>query len=1038
MKHFILLSMLILFANHTQAQSDNYDTLWKEVEQQETDGLPKSALKVVEKIDALAQKEQNTTQHIKSLLYKSKYALILEDDAQLGIINDFKLEISKSEAPVKNLLENMLATLYWQYFQQNRYKFYNRTNTESKVDAEDFRTWDLQTLFDEIHLHFQNSLQNGLILQQTRLVDYDAILLKADESKRYRPTLFDLINQNALAFYQTDENSITQPAYKFTIDNPDYLSDAKTFSTLNISSKDSTSLQLNALKIYQNLIAFHLKDQEPYALVDADISRLQFVNQKATFDDKQNVLLHTLKTSSDTWDKHEVSALYDFEIASIYRQQGQTYQPKTAEDSRWKLKDAVELCDMVIKQFPKSKAAQKCEVLKQQILQTSLQLTSETNLPIQQNALALVSYANLEQLQFKVYQLTKSQLETFSTTYRQEEQLAFIKKLNPVTEWESSLRNEGDYQNHNTEVALPKLENGNYLIYASPNVENDSVFAYKTIQVTNLALVNTSVSDQEIFQVIDRNNGNPLVGIKAKVTYQENYKDKTKTLNLISDVNGNFFVKKAKRRYYNLNIQLRSNTELASYDNFYISSYYNNDNTSDDTIYNAFLFTDRSIYRPGQPLYFKGIAIKTKDKKSEVLPNETIEATLYDVNGQEVKKLTLKTNDFGSVHGEFMLPNSGLTGQFYMQLQSQKKKIYTNTYVSVEEYKRPKFETKFNPVTDTFKVNDSVTVKGTALAYAGSNITDAKVVYRVKRNVQYPRWYYWRRPWFSSEPQEITHGESTTNAKGEFEIHFLAIPDDGVDTTSLPVFNYEITADVTDLNGETRSATTIVNVGYHALVATIGVDENLDKTKKDNKITIDTKNLNGETVDAKGTVKIYKLVAPKTTLRPRPWSAPDYKRFTKEEFSRLFPHEAFADEHNSDTWEKGDLVFEETFNTSKSKTLALGKLKKWESGQYIIVLESKDKFGQLVKDEAKTTLFSDDDTSLADHQLFSVTTDKTSYKTDENALITFGSSDTITVTVDVEKNHKVIQTYIIPLSNNKKNHCNSCDYRRCWRFCCSV
>src|SRR5690606_16470703 len=158
----------------------------------------------------------------------------------------------------------------------------------------------------------------------------------------------------------------------------------------------------------------------------------------------------------------------------------------------------------------------------------------------------------------------------------------------------------------------------------------------------------SSVSDQEIFQVIDRSNGNPLVGIKAKVTYQENYKDKTKTLNLISDVNGNFFVKKAKRRYYNLNIQLRSNTELASYDNFYISSYYNNDNATDDTIYNAFLFTDRSIYRPGQPLYFKGIAIKTKDGKSEVLPNETIEATLYDVNGQEVKKLTLKTNDFGS------------------------------------------------------------------------------------------------------------------------------------------------------------------------------------------------------------------------------------------------------------------------------------------------------------------------------------------------------------------------------------------------------
>ncbi len=117
-----------------------------------------------------------------------------------------------------------------------------------------------------------------------------------------------------------------------------------------------------------------------------------------------------------------------------------------------------------------------------------------------------------------------------------------------------------------------------------------------------------------------------------------------------------------------------------------------------------------------------------------------------------------------------------------------------------------------------------MTVKGEALAFAGSNITDAKVVYRVHRKVQYPRWYYWYRPWFTSEPQEISHGETTTNDKGEFEITFKALPDESVDKTSLPVFNYEITADVTDLNGETRSATTIVNVGYHALIANISVD----------------------------------------------------------------------------------------------------------------------------------------------------------------------------------------------------------------------
>src|SRR5690606_30415980 len=210
---------------------------------------------------------------------------------------------------------------------------------------------------------------------------------------------------------------------------------------------------------------------------------------------------------------------------------------------------------------------------------------------------------------------------------------------------------------------------------------------------------------------------------------------------------------------------------------------------------------------------------------------------------------------YGSVSGEFILPNDGLTGQFSLS-------IYAGNYgyanISVEEYKRPKFETKLLPITETFKVNDSVTVKGNALAYAGSTITDAKVVYRVQRKVQYPRWYYWYRPWSNSEPQEIAHGESMTDKDGNFEIKFKAIPDESVDKNSLPVFNYEITADVTDLNGETRSATTIVNVGYHALLANISIEGQLDKSKIEHQLSISTKNLNGEFVAAQGTVKIYK------------------------------------------------------------------------------------------------------------------------------------------------------------------------------------
>ena len=134
------------------------------------------------------------------------------------------------------------------------------------------------------------------------------------------------------------------------------------------------------------------------------------------------------------------------------------------------------------------------------------------------------------------------------------------------------------------------------------------------------------------------------------------------------------------------------------------------------------------------------------------------------------------------------------------------------------------------------------------MAFSGTSISDGKVVFRVKRNVQYPSWYRWYYPNFYSESQEITFGETTTNDKGEFDITFKAIPDTSVDKKNLPVFNYEVTADVTDINGETRSSTTIVKVGYHALTTSITVADRINKDDKKTSLTLDTKNLNGEFV----------------------------------------------------------------------------------------------------------------------------------------------------------------------------------------------
>ncbi|SDS05355.1 Alpha-2-macroglobulin family N-terminal region [Formosa sp. Hel1_31_208] len=1022
MKPFISLLMIICLANFTNAQTpEDFSKLWQQVANFESEGLPKSALEIVERIAINAKASHNSPQEIKTLLFRSKYALILEEDAQLKVVNDFKAAITQSEAPTKNVLQNILATLYWQYFNQNRWKFYNRTKTSDKGDDIDFRTWDLNTLFNEVHLNYQASMANGLILSQTNLKDFEAVLIKQPKSKRFRPSLYDLLAYNALEFYKTDENNITKPAFKFEINDPKFIEPTDRFGMMRFLSKDSTSLQLHALKIYQDLIKTHMFDDSPYAIAHADIERLNYVYQHGTFNNKDKRLLKTLKIASARWNtaKSNVAALYDFEIAKLYQQQGATYQPRTNETHRWKYKEALDICNAVIAAYPKSTGAEKCRVLKSQILSQSLQITVEELQSINSNALGLISYKNIGDINFKIGTVSNSDLDLLNRYNQPSEQLKILSKMKAIKSWSTHLRDEKDYQQHSTEIAIPKLENGRYVVFGQVQNETNT-FAFKDIQVTNLAYFQNDNSSNVIYQIIDRNNGKPVSGAKVTLSYYKNYNGNYFSESYTTNLNGDIQVAKKTYSRSRLKLEIETKGDTARFENLNVSRYYNSRSSkSNKPNHQGFMFSDRSIYRPGQTLYFKGIVMTTIPEKSEVAANQSVAVTMYNTNGEQIKRLQFKTNDYGSIAGEFIIPNNGLTGNFSLRLTGNNN---LNVYhsISVEEYKRPKFEAIFQPITETFKVNDTIRINGNAMAYAGSSITDAKVVYRVHRKVQYPRWYYWYRPAFNTEPQEITHGETTTDADGNFKIDFKALPDNTVDRSSLPIFNYEVTADITDINGETRSATSIVNVGYHALIATLAVPDQLDKTNINHSISISTKNLNGEFVSAKGSVKVYKLKAPNTVLRPRPWNAPDYQEFSKEDFKALFPHDAYTNEHNSNQWEKGELVVSKEFNTDISKTVNLGNMKRWRSGKYVIVLDSEDRFGQAVKDEVQTMIYSDADEILADHQLFSINMDKSEYAPGDTAEITFSSAtSTLFVTVSIEKAGQIVSKQIIKLSTNK-------------------
>ncbi|MCF6280460.1 MAG: MG2 domain-containing protein, partial [Flavobacteriaceae bacterium] len=716
--------------------------------------------------------------------------------------------------------------------------------------------------------------------------------------------------------------------------------------------------------------------------------------------------------------------------------QASDYRPKINEEYRFKRKEALAVCERAIKRFPKSKGTKKCENLKAQILQKSLAITSEKYIPIGIPSRLLIDYKNTDKLHFSAYKISKKEQQKFYKIYNDSVRIAFIKKLDTSKKWNANLRNENDYQQHKTEVLLPQLSQGNYLIVATTEnaeLKDNKTLAYTSMQVTNLVLIENNTDGKYAYQVVDRNNGKPIIGVNVHLkNYNTGKYNRPINRNFITDKNGQFSFTNRKR-HNNVVATVTHKDDTATFGDFYlyVRQNRNNDvNKNEEITIKPFIFTDKSIYRPGQTVYFKAIVLKKQGEKSEVFTDEHIEVTLHNVNNQEVKKLNLKLNEFGSISGEFILPSNGLTGNYSITITQNKKYNkkgfyfnYSRHTISVEEYKRPKFETEFKPVTETYKLNDSITINGTATAFAGSMITDAKVVYRVVRTANYPRWFSWYRPnYYQSESLEVTHGETVTDAEGNYKITFKAIPDLKVSKDSQPTFNYKVYADVTDINGETRSAKTNVKIGYHALTVNVSIDSKLDKTNKEHKLTITTNNLNGEFVPTKGNIKIYKLVAPENPLRKRPWSAPDYQDFTESEFKNLFPHDPFTDaESNVQQWEKGKLFFDKTFDTDKSKEMTLGNIKKWVSGAYIVVLDCKDKFGQEVKDEQRFTVFNNKDKTIADNKLFFINTDKTAYKENETVEVTIGSaSKDITVMIQIEKSHKIVSNHFVHLNNEIK------------------
>lgn len=997
----------------------DYKDQWKKVDSLEQKGLYKSALVEVNSIFEKAKAVENSPEIVKSVLYKLKLSDYLREENTVMSITEVDSLAAISNFPTKQILYSISAEAYTRFYIQNRWKFINRTEAKGIV-LNDIRTWDLTTINRKIRENYDLSLTEIPRLQKSALVDYKAMLNYYGESTLQRPTLYDFLAHRALNFYQNTELSLTSTEKPFVISNNSYFASNREFLEVSNPTNDSISFSNDwqALKILRELTAFHLNDKSPEAAFDLELIRLDFIYSKSINEHKQLAYEKALKRMIDTHKTAALSTEAHYKLAQLYNSQGNDYTVDNPEN-RWKKKEAHRICETAIASFPNSYGAGLCASLMETIDQKNLDFTTEKSYASGVNKRCLVTYKNVNHV---YYRLIKTE-PSFDRSYNsnREEDIKRLLELPVEKSWTIDLKETDDYQQHTTEFVLPTVGIGYYILLASTKENFDldtNSISFNHFYVSDIAFQfnSSTASASNPIYVTDRETGNPMSNVTVEVFSQKydyntsNYKY-TKEQTVTTNDKGLAEIKNNDN--YSTHLFKLSKGKDIYFENQNL--YFYRDHRDDKPYTTTNFFLDRQIYRPGQTVYFKGIRIEHKGNSHAIVAGKTSEVIFRDANWQEVKKVKLTSNAYGTFSGSFVIPETGMSGQ--MSIENESGEVY----FSVEEYKRPKFEVEMLPLTGVYKLNSTIKVEGKSKTFSGVALDGAKVNYRITRAASIPYWmYYYYRVNANTSSKEIQHGTVTTKADGKFEIDFIAEEDSTIDAKYLPYYNYTISVDVVDITGETHSATNYISVGKTALLLGINTSAEIE-TKDGNTFEISSTNLNGVDVTAAGTIKVHRLQDEKQLYHASAWQRPDVEGINEKEFRKLFPYEAFQKDELS---KKGDIettVLDRAWNSKTAKTVDFVGMNAWLPGEYMIEIAAKDSFGVEVKEIRYFTLFDKSSKKASKREIFNVAIVKQHCEPGETAEFLVSSADSnMTVLYELEQDGKILKREFIKLNNSQQ------------------
>ena len=1001
----LLLTVFAYVLMNSSLHAGPRDAQWKAVEDAIQKGLPATAVTNLEPIIQGALKDKAYAEAVKAIGQKIALEGNIQGNKPEEKITRLEAEIAKAPKEIVPLMDTLLAEWYWQYFQQNRWRFMQRTATGAQP-GKDFTTWDLPRLFAEIDKQFQKALGAKKILKATPIAAWSDLLQSGTMPDSYRPTLYDFIAHQALAFYTSGEQAAAQPedAFEPAADSP-LLDSADKFIAWKPETTDEESSKLKAIRLFQELLSFHKSDAQPqFAFGDADLERLTWGWNAAFGENKDTRYQAALEGFIRAYADFEISALALEREARLLQQQGD-------------LVAAHKLAQRGTELFPGSPGGKLCRNLVTELEAKSAAITTERVWncgaglsPAGPCPAITVRYRNVDAAYFRAIPVDweifldkrHNRPENLTEAERRE-----ILARPPALEWSAKLQPTTDYKEKTFELAAPQtLKPGFYFIAASHDPkfgDKENIISMADVWVSSLALVTRSRDGGLGGLVVQATSGEPIVGAQVSIWHLDNQGNRVADPTLTTDENGFFSMKPSVNRGYLFRVR-HGGQQLASAGDLWTYPWQNQDRERVTT--QTIFFTDRAIYRPGQTIQYKGICLRVEQATDnyEVIKGQGLTVVFKDVNGKEIARQKQRANDYGSFAGSFTAPRDRLMGQMSLQVEGGPQGA---GYLRVEEYKRPKFEVTLGAPKTAAKLNDEVGLIGHAMAYTGAAVDGAMVRYRIVREVRMPWWWgWWRGGWPQGQSQEIAHGIIKTANDGDFTINFIAKPDLKVAEKDEPTFVFQIHADVTDSAGETRSADRAIRVGYTALEAVMSAGD-WQTVDKPVELKVETKTLDGEAQLAEGSVKIYALRPPARVERPpltglEPWR---YGGGFGGDAS-----EGSNDLSNPNNWPLGKVVEEKPFTTDTNGIATLSV--KLPVGEYRAMLTTQDRLGKQVTSRLALRVLQPDSPTLAIKIPQLVAAPDWEMQPGEDFVAFWGTGyDEGRAFIEVEQNHKMLQRY---------------------------